>query len=162
MTERIRPIRAYLDTSVFGGVFDEEFADHSLALFERVRGREIVVLVSDVTEKELTGAPPQVKDLLRDIAPHSREDCPVTAEVIRLALTYIERRVIGPKWRDDAIHVAAATLHRADVMVSWNFRHIVRWDRVRAFNAVNRELGYPLVTICSPAEVRYANEDEDI
>lgn len=158
----MQPIRAYFDTSVFGGVFDVEFAEHSKALFDRVTKGEVLVLVSGVTRNELSRAPAHVREHFAAISTEAIRHCEIDEETIQLALTYIERRVIGPKWRDDAIHVAAATLHRADVLVSWNFRHIVRWDRVRAFNEVNAALGHPPVTICSPAELRYAGNNEDV
>jgi len=66
---------------------------------------------------------------------------------------YLSAKVIGPQWVDDASHVAIATVVRADIILSWNFRHMVKWDKIRAFNAVNLKLGYPMVTIISPQEL---------
>ena len=64
----------------------------------------------------------------------------------------------GQRWLDDATHVAAATIARADAIVSWNFRHIVRLDRIKAYNQVNLANGYGILTIVSPRDVGY---DED-
>lgn len=153
------PIRAYVDTSVFGGVFDVEFADHSRAFFLRVQEGAVHVLLGETTEQELLGAPSHVRGLIDDIPEGCCIRCASTPEVAVLADGYLTAGVVGPKWRGDALQVATATVHGADVLVSWNFRHIVRFDRIRAFNAVNKECGYPSVFICSPAEVRYGDED---
>ena len=153
------PIRAYVDTSVFGGVFDVEFADHSRAFFLRVQEGAVHVLLGDTTERELLGAPERVRGLVDQIPDGCCIRCASTPEIVALADGYLRAGVVGPKWRGDAFQVAAATIHRADVLVSWNFRHIVRFDRIRAFNAVNKDSGYPPVFICSPAEVRYGGEE---
>ena len=53
----------------------------------------------------------------------------------------------------DAQHIALASVVRADVLVSWNFKHIVNLNRIRLYNSVNMKLGYPLIDIRSPREV---------
>ncbi len=162
MTPAGRPIRAYVDTSVFGGVFDAEFADHSQAFFERVENGEVIVLLGEVTEAELAGAPPRVQQVAATIPPHLLERIATTSEIESLCDAYLGAKVVSEKWRNDALQVAAATISRADVLVSWNFKHIVRFDRMRAFNAVNFGRSYSNLSISSPAEVRYAGQDEDI
>ena len=68
--------------------------------------------------------------------------------------------MLGSRFRNDMLHIALATVAEADVLVSWNFRHIVRLDRIRLFNAVNLEQGYKTLTIYSPREVTtYERED---
>lgn len=57
---------------------------------------------------------------------------------------------------------AAATIGRADVVVSWNFRHLVNYDRIRKYNGVNELKGYPRVEIRSPLDMGSADEDEDV
>lgn len=157
-----RPIRAYFDTSVFGGVFDDEFASATLALFERVEKGRVRVVVSDVTLRELGPAPEHVRLVFDTLSEAQREHVLLTAEAQELAEEYVAARCVSPKWLDDALHVALATVARVDVVVSWNFRHIVRFDRVRAFNAVNLKLGYPQMSIVSPQEVLHAGDDETV
>lgn len=70
-----------------------------------------------------------------------------------LATAYLKAGVVGERWLDDATHVAAATIARADAIVSWNFRHIVRLDKIKAYNQVNLAKGYGILTILSPVEV---------
>lgn len=158
MGELIRPIRAYLDTSVFGGVFDEEFAEASRAIFQYVQTGRIRVLIGSVTDRELAGAPERVRLLRETLAPASVEACAVTAEVEALRDEYLNARVLSRKWVDDTTHVALATVYRADMLVSWNFKHLVRWDRVRAFNALNFLRGYGALPIVSPPEVRFEED----
>lgn len=155
-----RPLRAYVDTSVFGGVFDDEFAEHSRAFFLRVERLEVEILLGETTERELSLAPVPVRDLVSLIPSSMCVRCAVDQHAVDLANAYLQRGVVGPRWRDDALHVATATIHRADVLVSWNFKHIVRFDRIRAFNVINTEKGHPPIFICSPAEVRYGGEEQ--
>ena len=90
------------------------------------------------------------------------ERCPPTPQIDALADAYLAAGVVGPRWRQDAIQVATATIYGADVLVSWNYKHIVRFDRVRGFHSVNVRLGYPLVYIASPAEVQLGDEGEEV
>jgi len=53
----------------------------------------------------------------------------------------------------DAQHIAIATIEKVDILVSWNFKHIVNINRIHAFNSVNIRLGYPLLEIRTPREV---------
>ena len=68
--------------------------------------------------------------------------------------------VLGPARHDDAAHVAIATAARADMILSWNFRHIVNYDKIHQFNRINERRGYPPIEIHSPLEVIYGNDDE--
>ena len=72
-----------------------------------------------------------------------------------LARAYLDAGVVGPRSREDALHVAAATIARADAIVSWNFKHIVRLDKMKAYNQFNVALGYAAITIISPKEVSF-------
>ena len=74
---------------------------------------------------------------------------------VSLAEAYIKEGVVGEANRVDAQHIAIATIQRVDVLVSWNFQHIVNWSRIRAFNSVNLRLGYPQLEIRSPQQVYY-------
>lgn len=78
-----------------------------------------------------------------------------TPDAYELAEAYLAHGIVGPGSRSDALHVALATIGRVDVMVSWNFKHIVNLNRIRLFNAVNLEQGYGLIEIRTPMEVLY-------
>lgn len=153
--------RVYVDTSVIGGCADAEFAEESLRLFELARGGRLLLLVSDVVIRELTDAPARVRQILQDLPASAIEAAPLSEEVLRLRDAYLAAGVVGQQWIDDATHVAAATVAQADAIVSWNFKHIVRLDKIRAYNEVNRAMGFGVLTILSPKEVAYDNADED-
>ena len=157
-------IRAYVDTSVIGGTRDEEFRVASRRFLELVREGEYVLLVSTLTFRELGEAPDAVRHALTDLPDRCVEEvaAEVEAKADGLADAYIAAGVLGPARRDDATHVAIATLAGADLILSWNFRHIVNYDRIRKFNLVNTRNGYPEIEIRSPLEVIYGDEDEDV
>jgi len=145
--------RVYADTSVFGGVFDEGFADASRRFFDEVLRGEHAVLVSDITARELQDAPLSVREFVARLTDDALERLAFSEEMADLRDAYLSAGVLGVASSDDAAHVACATVARADLIVSWNFRHLVNWGKMRAFNAVNLSLGYPLVTILTPREV---------
>jgi predicted nucleic acid-binding protein len=122
--------RIYIDTSVFGGLFDEEFAEHTAPLFERLKNDEFILLFSAVTQDELTNAPEKVRALVRDIKTGSTEFIEITNETIELATEYITEKVVGQTSFADCLHIALATINRADFLISWNFKHIVNVQRI--------------------------------
>ena len=155
-------VRVYVDTSVFGGVHDEEFSAESIRFFELVRRREFIVLLSPLTVRELEGAPEPVRRVLEDLPDDCTENVDVDEEVEALADAYLEAGVLSDDSRDDAVHVAAATVAGANLLLSWNFKDIVRYDRIRMFNGVNALKGYRRVDIRSPLEVPYGEGQEEV
>ena len=155
----MKPLRVYVDTSVFGGCFDSEFAEESTRFFDLVRAGRVVVLVSQVVVDELSEAPPQVRALFRSLAEASVVPVELTSDIIELRDGYVAAGIVSRRFVDDATHVAAATVARADAIVSWNFRHIVRIDKMRAYNQVNLQAGFGLLSIVSPQEVRFDEDD---
>jgi predicted nucleic acid-binding protein len=151
----MKPLRIYIDTSVFGGCLDEEFEGASKKVFEAIGAGHLILLLSETVVAELEPAPPAVKALLKSIASTRIENVAINDAVIQLRDAYIRHNVIGERWIDDATHVAAATVARADAIISWNFKHIVRLDRINAYNEVNAAKGYGHLTILSPHEVSY-------
>lgn len=158
----MRKIRAYVDTSVFGGVEDEVFAVSSRRFFERVHGGEFTVLISQITVDELTGAPARVQCVLRELTSDSLTLVPTGSDAMALAQAYLDANILGSSSVADALHVATATVAGADLILSWNFRHIVNYDRIHKYNGVNALKGYPPIEIHSPMEMSDVNENEDL
>ena len=152
-------VRVYVDTSVFGGTQDEEFVQFSRHFFDRVKQGDFTVLVSPQLLAELELAPNKVRQVLENLSPETIEEVPVNSEVEALADAYIAAGVLGEGSKADAIHVAAATVAGADLILSWNFSRLVRYDRIRMFNGVNILRGYHAVDIRSPMEVAHEEED---
>ena len=146
--------RIYIDTSVFGGRFDEEFEEHTKPLFERLKNKDFTLLFSTVTQDELANAPGNVKDLVKSIKIENTEFIEITNEAIDLANEYIKEKVVGQTSFADCLHIALATIARADFLVSWNFKHIVNVERIRGYNSINIKYGYKQLEIRSPREFR--------
>jgi hypothetical protein len=151
--------RIYTDTSVIGGCLDVEFEDASRQLLAMFKTGEAILVLSDLTLLELQGAPASVRAVLEEVPEAHREYVELTEEAALLAQRYIDAGVIGAAKRVDAQHIAMATISHVEVLVSWNFRHIVNLQRIRGYNAVNLRDGYPLLEIRTPQEVlRYEEE----
>ncbi len=144
--------RIYLDTSVFGGCFDIEFAEESLVIFELIRSGTYCAVVSDIVLEELEDAPQRVREVVLSLPENRLEIIAITEEIIQLRNEYESAGILGPKWIDDMTHVASATIARVDAIVSWNFKHIVRLDKMKSYNMVNLQNGYGILTIISPKE----------
>jgi hypothetical protein len=155
-------LRIYLDTSVIGGCFDEEFSEESLKLFECIRVGIYKGLVSSTTFGELKGAPPNVRAVLDDFDSEQIEQLPDDPRVPMLAAAYIAALALLPSCEDDATHIAFATVYEADALISWNFKHIVNLRRIEEFNKVNIREGYGRIEIHSPKDLIYGKEEEGI
>jgi len=151
--------RLYFDTSVFGGVFDEEFQSDTQKLFDMAFDGQIVCIYSDLTISELENAPQIVKDYFINLPKEVLEKVEVTEEGKNLAEKYIAEKVVGRSSFDDCLHIATATLNKVDYLISWNFKHIVNIFRIRGYNSINIREGYQQLDIRSPKDIiGYGNE----
>ena len=154
---RLDPLRVYADTSVFGGAFDEQFAEPSRRFLDQVQAGRLHLVTSAVVRDELEDAPPGVRALFAAVVDVS-EVAGITVAAAELQQAYLQHGVVPARWGADALHVAIATVAGCPVLVSWNFRHIVNFRRIRLYNAVNALSGYADIAIHSPLEVL---EDEE-
>jgi hypothetical protein len=151
--------RIYIDTSIVGGYFDEEFKDATRLLFGRLERGEVIFVVSDLLDVELLNAPPHVRELLYKYSSDKFFRIELTEDVIELADRYIAEKVVGQTSLEDCRHIALATINRVDVLASWNFKHIVNLDRIKGYNSVNLRMGYPIIEIRSPQDlINYGND----
>ena len=119
----------------------------------------IEVLVSDIIDLELFNAPRHVREHLFQFSSDKFERVQLTEEAIQLADTYISEKVVGKTSLEDSRHIAMATIHKVDVLASWNFKHIVNLDSIKGYNSVNLRLGYSIIEIRSPKDlVKYEND----
>ncbi|MEZ5406286.1 MAG: hypothetical protein R3F23_09055 [Verrucomicrobiia bacterium] len=146
------PIRVYADTSVFGGVFDPEFQKPSRTFFEQVRQGRFQLVISDTVDEEIIRAPLQVRAWYEQHLPYA-EAVLVDDAAAALRDAYLKAGIVTPQWAADAEHVATASVQRCRLIVSWNFKHIVHFDKIPLYNGVNLIHGYDNLSINSPAEV---------
>ena len=119
-------------------------------------------VVSTIVDAEIEDAPVKVKETYFELLSLGHEFLDVSEESIALADTYLERGILTRKFTDDALHIAIASVANVDVLVSWNFKHIVHFDKIRQFTAVNIELGYKPLQIYSPREVTHYGDEKEI
>ena len=148
----MRP-RIYIDTSVIGGCEDDEFSCWSVRLFDEFRKGLKIAVISDLTRRELEKAPEKVKMTLESLPEAGLENVFLGDEAEALARKYVEEGVVAKRHWADAQHIAIAVVEKVDLLVSWNFQHVVNINRIRAFNSVNIKLGYQTLEIRSPREV---------
>ena len=145
--------RVYVDTSVVGGNFDKEFAKLTAPFWDAVCDGRIVAIFSDVLADELKLSPKHVREFCDSLPLWQIERVALTEEAKVLADKYIAEKVVGQSSLADCRHIAIATISHADILVSWNFKHIVNVNRIRGYNAINMLMGYPTIDIRTPAEV---------
>lgn len=155
----MKKTRIYIDTSVIGGCFDLEFAEWSNGLMRDFAAGAFVPVLSDVVAAEVQDAPEAVRRQYESLLHDAHELVRVTEEVIELADAYQKRKILTPKFYDDGLHIALASVAEVDLLVSWNFKHIVHFDKIRLFSSVNLEQGYRPLQIYSPREVTRAQGD---
>ncbi|HPI20960.1 MAG TPA: type II toxin-antitoxin system VapC family toxin [Candidatus Kapabacteria bacterium] len=151
-------LRIYIDTSVIGGCFDEEFAEWSNKLFDEFIDGKKIAVISEVVVEELSKASNNIQNRINDIDSSNLEIIFRNNEVDLLAFQYIECGAITTKYKEDALHIALATYYNVDVLVSWNFKHIVNLNRILKYNSVNLSNGYKIIEIRTPKEV-ISNEE---
>ncbi len=154
---KIRVNRVYADTSVFGGVFDEEFDEASKRFFDLVKNGRYKLITSALVRQEIQAGPQKVNKLFEDYLINA-EIAEITDVIIKLQQSYLQTGIVSEKYATDAMHVALATGSKAEFIVSWNFKHIVNFQKIPLYNAVNTLNGFGKIAIYSPLEV-IENED---
>ena len=147
-------LRIYLDTSIFSAYYDDRAPDRRTQTEEFwARIATFEAATSEPTRQELEKTPDadrrrKLLKLLDGLILH-----PITNEIEKLARHYVQARVFTPIMLNDAVHVAAAVFTRHDILLSWNFKHMVNRIRRAKVNEVNISLGLPSIEILAPPEI---------
>ena len=140
-----------MDSSVISGMFDSN--DHpakAQPFWDAVFNEKIRIIVSSVMVDELQNAPENVWNFY-GLLPESQIERVISTSLSNtLAGRYIKAGILTPNHLTDCKHVALATINRADVLVSWNTKHIVNKNRIRFFNAVSIGFGCDEIKILTP------------
>lgn len=150
-------MKLYLDTSVYGGYFDEEFSEWTKPFFEQARAGKFQIILSDVTLGELEKAPDSVRELPGTIPDQYLDLVSITPEQLELADNYVEQGALTSKFHSDAQHIAISTILKVDSLVSWNFKHMVNFFRIKQYNSINIKYGFSTIDIRTPKEFIYEN-----
>lgn len=143
----------YIDTSVVGGVFDDEFRLWTDLFFKEVEQGNFKIAVSDLLVGELKGAPTKVREFLQKFNEQKFISINFTEEAEQLADIYLTEKIVGFKSLTDCQHIATATINNIEVLASWNFKHIVNLNKIRLYNSVNLREGYRSIEIRTPREL---------
>ncbi len=154
MTKRLK---TYLDTSIFNFAISTQVVHErqiTLKFLHDIKRGIFLPFISDIFFEEIQKASPEKRDALVKIAaPFDLESLPLTEEAEALADRYVQEMVIPKKYRNDALHIAIASVYNMDVIVSWNFEHMVKLKTRRAVHAINTLMGFKPIDICSPQEL---------
>jgi predicted nucleic acid-binding protein len=153
-------MKVYADTSVIGGYFDKEWQEWSRALWDEFLEGTKQIVFSELTAQELEFAREEIRNLIKEIPAANRIAISISDEAIQLAETYIKEGALTNKSYNDALHIALATLNDADVLASWNFKHIVNLDRIRLYNSINMRCGHRIIEIRTPREILKLPDNE--
>lgn len=152
-----KKLKVYLDTSVIGGCFDLEFAKESIQLMDQINNNVRIGVISELTEKELESAPQFIREYYEKIK-DNLIILKFNNKIEELASSYLDEGIVNQKFRNDCLHIAYATVYEVDMLVSWNFKHIVNYEKIIKFISVNVKKGYKPLQIFSPMEAIKQNE----
>ena len=147
-------LKVYLDTSVFSAFYDQRLPDRLSATREFwLHLVDLEAGTSEISRKEIeeTTDPGLRANLLELLA--SVTVIPVSSDMEGAAMRYVEQGAFTTSMYNDALHVAAAVLTRHDVLVSWNYKHLVNRRRRSLINQINVNAGWPTIEIAAPAEM---------
>ncbi|OJW68888.1 MAG: hypothetical protein BGO68_03840 [Candidatus Amoebophilus sp. 36-38] len=145
-------MKFYLDTSIFGGFFDKEFRYATQALFDFIENKRITIIYSDILESELESAPEEIRLLATDSFIQA-EYIDTTEEMLELAALYIKEGALTEKSLNDTQHIAIATISGVSAIISWNFKHMANFMKIRQYNSINLREGYRMINIHTPREI---------
>ena len=148
----MKAIRVYIDTSIVGGKFDPEFQKASLKFYEQVKENKFRLIISTLVQEEIAAAPARVRKFFDELKSDAAL-IEVTEPALKLREAYLKANIVSKKNSNDALHVALATVNNCPIIVSWNFKHIVHFEKITLYNSINILEGYQQIAIYSPMEV---------
>ena len=149
--------KIYLETSAINFFYADDAPDKrddTIILFNEIRAGKWEAYTSYTVIDEINNASDETASkLLALIKEHDISVLPPHDDIYTLADIYVNEGVIPPKYRDDAVHIATACLHGMDIIISWNFKHIVKRKTILMTNFINARENYRQISIHSPSEV---------
>ena len=153
----MKKLKIYIDTSVLGAIHDKDEPSRLGAtkqFLKEIENNRHDGFISNIGVEEIGRAPESLRDGIADMVRRIGLNMVMeTDDCEELVKEYLNDGIIPLKYRDDARHIAVATVYEVDVIVSWNFKHMVNVFVKRAVNSVNLRLGYKTIDILSPQEV---------
>jgi predicted nucleic acid-binding protein len=152
----MRKLKIYLETTMFNYYFDKNRDAHfdTVKMFEEVSKGKYIAYTSEYVIDELLEAPEDKRDkMLKLIKSYDITVLRANEDAERLAEIYVDETIIPLKYRMDGIHIAIATVNELDMILSLNFKHIVKKKTIELTELVNIKEGYRKIDIYTPMEV---------
>lgn len=161
----MRKLKVYLDTSVVSYLNQEDAPERmrdTLQLWELFRQGQYEVYISDIVIQEIDNCKKDKLQILRDYLRQIEYDIIETDNrTIELAEKFIDFGILKQKSFDDCQHIAAAILAGCDIIVSWNFKHIVNVKTIRGVKVITTLEGYKDLLIYPPSALLESEDNED-
>lgn len=158
-------MKIYLDTSIPSFILKDEIPDKrgvTQKLLEEIKAGKIAAYISAVTIRELNKTEDKQKrgKLLKILDSFPYHLIELNEGMQELANKYVASGIIPKKYKDDALHIAAAVAAGVTTIVSWNLRHMVNVFVKRKVNSINIAEGLPQVDLVTPWEIVLPEEGE--
>ena len=151
----MKKLKIYLDATIPNYVFNPhtpEKQKYAKILFNEIGKGRFESYISKIVIDEISAAPEskqsQMASILKEIP-----ILDVTDECNELAQEYIERGIIPPQYKNDALHIGIATFYNMDALISYNFEHIVKLKTIREVSGINISMGFKIIDLVIPEEV---------
>lgn len=154
----MRKLKLYIETSTINFAVSKQDAYYrgkTLELFEAIQKGEFNAFTSDLVMQEInrTANEERLNELLAVVKGLNLEDLSMNEEIEELANKYVEAKLLPENYFDDALHIAIASYHEIDAIVTMNFEHMVKYKTKKGIPSVNLLAGYKSLEIISPSEV---------
>jgi rRNA-processing protein FCF1 len=157
MEGKMKPLKIYLETTVFNFKFADDAPDKkhdAIKLFEEIKQKKYIPYTSDYVLQELSKTEePKRSQLIDLIQEYNVRFLETDKNAEKLADKYVSENIIPKNYRTDGIHIAMATINDLDIIVSYNFKHIVKLKTIIGTESINLREGYKRILIYSPTEV---------
>ena len=158
--------KVYLDTSVISYLEPCDAPEQmqiTRNVWETFKSDKYSLYVSDVMIRELAACKDEAKrkSLLSHLLEIDYTVVNVTKEAFAFAEHIIDFGILKKRSFDDCQHIAAAIVSNCDVIISWNFKHIVNYDTIRGIKVLTTMEGYKDIAIYSPEVFQETQEEEN-
>ena len=160
----MRKLKIYLDTTVISYLYQQDAPDKmndTLRLWEEIKQGLYEVYISNVALDEISKCKePKLSILEKHLAEINFEYVSADKEVKELAGKFIDNNILTNKSIDDCRHIACAMINECDMIVSWNFKHIVNYKTIKGVKLLSVMTGYDEVAIYTPTILVEGEERE--
>ena len=162
----MKKLKVYLETSAISYLDQPERGDLSVdshRLWERIKAGEYEIVISNVTEVEIDDCDEQKKDTLNSYLDEIEyTTVKIDRRALNVASRFVDLSILKKKSFNDCLHIAAAIVSECDVIVSWNFQHVVNLKTMSGVKAITALEGYDDLLICTPSTLIGGEKDDTL